>query len=136
MPSVGTATGSRRLLVVDDNPVNLTVAAAMLKNFGHVVDLARDGSEAVAKARARQYDAIFMDLQMPVMDGFTATSAIRGREGPNQTTPIVALTANAMESDRVRSLAAGMNDHLTKPITPDALRAAINRWCSAPAVAS
>ena len=123
--------GARRLLVVDDNPVNLTVAAAMLHSLGHTVDLARDGSEAVAKARQRRYDAIFMDLQMPVMDGFTATTAIRGRDCPNATTPIIALTADAMESDRTRSLAHGMNDHLTKPISPGALRAAVERWTAA-----
>ena len=123
--------GARRLLVVDDNPVNLTVAAAMLRSLGHIVDLARDGSEAVAKARQRRYDAIFMDLQMPVMDGFTATTAIRGRDCPNATTPIIALTANAMESDHARSLAHGMNDHLTKPIAPGALRAAVERWTAA-----
>ena len=123
--------GARRLLVVDDNPVNLTVAAAMLNSLGHVVDLARDGSEAVAKARLRHYDAIFMDLQMPVMDGFTATTAIRLRDCLNATTPIIALTANAMESDRARSLAQGMNDHLTKPISPSALRAAVERWTAA-----
>ena len=128
----GTSFGSRRVLVVDDNPVNLTVAAAMLKKFGHAVDLARDGGEAVAKALTRPYDAIFMDLQMPVMDGIAATAAIRGREGPNVGTPIIALTANAMESDRVRSIAAGMNDHLTKPISPESLRAAVERWCPTP----
>ena len=125
------AVGPRRLLVVDDNPVNLTVASAMLKNQGHLVDLARDGGEAVDKARARSYDAIFMDLQMPVMDGIAATAAIRSRPGPNTGTPIIALTANAMESDRVRSLEGGMNDHLTKPISPESLRAAIERWCPA-----
>jgi len=126
------AAGVRRLLVVDDNPVNLTVASAMLKAMGHVVDLARDGSEAVAKARTRQYDAIFMDLQMPVMDGFGATAAIRGRDGLNAATPIIALTANAMPSDRTRSIEAGMNDHLAKPFTPDALRQALKRWCDVP----
>ncbi len=126
------AAGVRRLLVVDDNPVNLAVASAMLKSMGHVVDLARDGSEAVAKARSRQYDAIFMDLQMPVMDGFGATAAIRGGEGLNAATPIIALTANAMPADRTRSLEAGMNDHLAKPFTPDALRQALKRWCDTP----
>jgi signal transduction histidine kinase/ActR/RegA family two-component response regulator len=131
-PAARATVGARRLLVVDDNPVNLTVASAMLKKFGHTVDLARDGGEAVAKAKARPYDAIFMDLQMPVMDGAAATAAIRGREGPNMATPIIALTANAMESDRLRSIDAGMNDHLTKPITPEALRAAVERWCPAP----
>ena len=68
---------------------------------------------------------------MPVMDGFTATTAIRGRDCLNATTPIIALTANAMESDRARSLAHGMNDHLTKPISPGALRAAVERWTAA-----
>ena len=65
------------------------------------------------------------------MDGIAATAAIRSRPGPNTGTPIIALTANAMESDRVRSLEGGMNDHLTKPISPESLRAAIERWCPA-----
>ena len=106
----------------------IALSTADMRSFGHTVDLARDGSEAVAKSRQRQYDAIFMDLQMPVMDGFAATAALRGNEGPNRATPIIALTANAMEADRTRSLAAGMNDHLSKPIAPDALRRAVNRW--------
>ncbi len=135
-PDVLRRAGVRRLLVVDDNPVNLTVAAAMLKSLSHVVDLARDGSEAVAKAKQRQYDVIFMDLQMPVMDGFQATASIRGHEGPNQRTPIVALTANAMESDRDRSLAGGMNDHLTKPVSPESLRRAVEKWGSSAAATS
>ncbi len=135
-PDILRRAGVRRLLVVDDNPVNLTVAAAMLKSLSHVVDLARDGSEAVAKAKQRQYDVIFMDLQMPVMDGFQATASIRGHEGPNQRTPIVALTANAMESDRDRSLAGGMNDHLTKPVSPESLRRAVEKWGSSAAATS
>jgi signal transduction histidine kinase/ActR/RegA family two-component response regulator len=127
-PSTSTHSTPSRILVVDDNPVNLTVAAEMLRAFGHTVDLARDGSEAVAKARQRPYDLIFMDLQMPVMDGFAATATLREGDGPNRQTPIVALTANAMETDRTRSLAVGMNDHLAKPVSPDALRAAVVRW--------
>ncbi len=118
------------VLVADDNPVNLAVASAMLKSLGCVSDLARDGSEAVAKARRRHYDAIFMDVQMPVIDGLSATGSIRGADGPNKSTPIIALTANTSVEDRQRALAAGMNDHLAKPITMEALRAAIVRWCA------
>jgi signal transduction histidine kinase/ActR/RegA family two-component response regulator len=121
--------GEHRVLVADDNPVNLTVAAAMLKALGCVSDLARDGGEVVAKARRRPYEAIFMDVQMPVMDGHSATAAIRGSDGPNQQTPIIALTANTSESDRQRALSAGMSDHLPKPITPQTLRSALVRWC-------
>ncbi|MFI5311609.1 MAG: ATP-binding protein [Gemmatimonadales bacterium] len=121
--------GEHLVLVADDNPVNLTVAAAMLKALGCVTDLARDGGEVLAKAKRRQYEAIFMDVQMPVMDGYTATASIRAGDGPNTSTPIIALTANTSESDRQDALRAGMNDHLTKPITPQALREALLRWC-------
>lgn len=122
--------GEHHVLVADDNPVNLAVASAMLKALGCVSDLARDGGEAVAKARRRQYDAIFMDVQMPVIDGLAATASIRESDGPNKGTPIIALTANTSVADRQRALAAGMNDHLAKPITPQALRAALARWCA------
>jgi signal transduction histidine kinase/ActR/RegA family two-component response regulator len=122
--------GEHRVLVADDNPVNLTVAAAMLKGLGCLSDLARDGSEAVAKTRKRQYEAIFMDIQMPVMDGLTAAASIRAADGPNKATPIIALTANTSESDRQQALRSGMNDHLAKPIAPHALRAALVRWCA------
>ncbi len=128
--------GEHRVLVADDNPVNLTVAASMLKALGCVSDLARDGGEVVAKARRRPYEAIFMDVQMPVMDGHAATAAIRSSDGPNQATPIIALTANTSESDRQRSFAAGMSDHLAKPITPQALRSALVRWCATAAASA
>jgi signal transduction histidine kinase/ActR/RegA family two-component response regulator len=121
--------GGRHVLVADDNPVNLAVASAMLKSLGCVSDLARDGSEALAKARRRHYDAIFMDVQMPVIDGLSATASIREADGPNKSTPIIALTANTSAADRQRALGAGMNDHLSKPISLEALRAALVRWC-------
>ena len=129
MPEPVFSGGEHHVLVADDNPVNLAVASAMLKALGCVSDLARDGGEAVAKARRRQYDAIFMDVQMPVIDGLAATASIRESDGPNKGTPIIALTANTSVADRQRALAAGMNDHLAKPITPQALRAALARWC-------
>ena len=124
--------GERHVLVADDNPVNLIVASAMLKSLGCVSDLARDGGEVLAKARKRKYDVIFMDIQMPVVDGLMATGSIRAEDGPNKSTPIIALTAQTSEGDRQRALGAGMNDLVTKPITPDALRSALVRWCAAP----
>jgi signal transduction histidine kinase/ActR/RegA family two-component response regulator len=123
--------GEHHVLVADDNPVNLAVASAMLKALGCVSDLARDGGEAVAKARRRHYDAIFMDVQMPVIDGLSATASIRESDGPNKSTPIIALTANTTAADRQSALGAGMNDHLAKPITTEALRGALIRWCVA-----
>jgi len=119
--------GSRRLLVVDDDPVNLTVARAMLHSLGHTVDLARDGSEAVAKARHRRYDAIFMDLQMPKMDGLEATASIRSLPG-YQDTPILALTANCSDEIRQECQRYGFQGFLSKPIAAAALWTAASRW--------
>jgi CheY-like chemotaxis protein/HPt (histidine-containing phosphotransfer) domain-containing protein len=92
-------------------------------------DVAGNGREAVELAARVPYDLILMDCQMPVMDGFEATAAIRQREAAGGTrTPIVALTANAMQGDRERCLAAGMDDHLAKPVTPQALSQVLERW--------
>jgi signal transduction histidine kinase/ActR/RegA family two-component response regulator len=116
VPAAGTpaASGGARVLLVEDNAVNQMLAMGMLQKLGCVADLARDGEEALDKVRRVEYDVVLMDMQMPRMDGLTATRAIRSmslRRQPH----IVALTANAMESDRELCLAAGMNDFLAKP---------------------
>ncbi|MCX4245364.1 response regulator [Paraliomyxa miuraensis] len=109
--------GRRRVLVVDDNPINMRVAARNLEKLGCEVHTAVDGSEAVAFVAAHEVDMVFMDIQMPVMDGFEATRIIREREhGTGARVPIVAVTAHAMTGYREQCLSAGMDDYLTKPV--------------------
>jgi PAS domain S-box-containing protein len=107
-----------RILLVEDNRVNREVATRMLARIGLGADVANDGQEAVACATTNRYDVIFMDVQMPGMDGYEATARIRAHEAAHgrPPVPIVALTANAMASDRERALEAGMNEHLAKPL--------------------
>ncbi|MFH2002960.1 MAG: response regulator [Planctomycetota bacterium] len=117
------------ILLVEDNLVNQKVAAKMLEKLGCIVDLAENGKMAVEKVQRGVYDMIFMDCQMPVMDGFAATAAIReleGVEGPQ--IPIVAFTANAMQGDRERCLEAKMNDYITKPVKRRALRDMLKKY--------
>ncbi len=110
--------------------MNKMVAVRMLEKLGCVIDVAADGRAAVAAFERGGHDIILMDCQMPVMDGFEATAAVRQREiGTGQRIPIVALTANAMRGDREECLAAGMDDYVSKPIQPDALAAVLDRWC-------
>ena len=116
-----------RILLVEDNELNQEVATEMLQQEGFVVELAVDGAEALRKVQQTRYDCVLMDMQMPVMDGETATREIRKLPGL-QDLPIVAMTANAMAGDRERCLAAGMNDHLAKPIDPEALWAKLLHW--------
>jgi PAS domain S-box-containing protein len=106
-----------RVLVAEDNQINQQLALKMLERLGCDVDLADDGAIAVMRAAATAYDLIFMDCQMPNLDGFEATRAIRAETGPCLATPIVALTANALEGDRQRCIDAGMNDYVAKPIS-------------------
>ncbi|MFZ5894914.1 MAG: ATP-binding protein [Myxococcota bacterium] len=115
-----------RILVAEDNAVNRKIAVRLLEHLGHDVDVASDGAAALAAARATHFDLILMDWQMPEMDGLQATAAIRSELGAE--VPIVALTANAMEGDRDRCLAAGMNDYLTKPLSMEALKSMLQRW--------
>jgi PAS domain S-box-containing protein len=119
--------GGGRVLLTEDNPINQEVALELLAGVGLDVDLAEDGQAAVDKARATQYELILMDTQMPVMDGFVATRLLRSMPAYAQT-PILAMTANAFAEDRDACLAAGMNDHLAKPVDPEVLYAALVRW--------
>ena len=122
-----------RVLLVEDNDVNRTVAKKLLERMGHTVDLAKDGREAVDRTRATAYDVVLMDVQMPVLDGYEATLAIRRREGGTTHVPIVAMTANAMAGDREKCLSVGMDDYLAKPVRPEDLSAAIERAWARPA---
>ncbi len=125
----------RHILLAEDNPVNQLVAVQMLTKAGYRVSVAHNGAQAVEQFEKQRFDLILMDVQMPVMTGFEATAAIRAREERRswvfadswQPTPIVAMTANAMQGDRERCLEAGMDDYLSKPFQPEALRAVIDR---------
>jgi osomolarity two-component system sensor histidine kinase TcsA len=119
-PLAATAPTRRRpsVLLADDIPVNQLVARRLLEKRGCDVDIAADGEQAVAMHGRSDYAVIFMDCQMPMLDGYEATAEIRRREGSGRHTPIVAMTANTMQGDRERCLAAGMDDYLAKPLEP------------------
>ncbi len=118
-----------RILLVDDNEINREVVKAMLEPLGTEIDEAENGAESVEKAASTVYDIIFMDSQMPVMNGEEATGHIRSDEiSPNRTTPIVALTADAVSGVRERLLAAGMSDYLVKPITIPAITGIVRKY--------
>ena len=123
---------SGRVLLVEDNPVNREVATGLLELLGCHVDSAENGQQALEAFATGAYDVIFMDCQMPVMDGFMATARIREREQQTQAAriPIIALTANAMKRDRERCLAGGMDDYLSKPFTIGQLKDLLSRWLS------
>jgi CheY-like chemotaxis protein len=118
------------VLLVEDNHVNQMVAAAMLKKMGCVVDLAGDGLEGIRQAVFRRYDIIFMDCQMPELDGYEATMELRAREKNEKELPktIIAMTAHAMSGDREKCLDAGMDDYLTKPLKEEELFAMLEKW--------
>jgi CheY-like chemotaxis protein len=117
-----------RVLLAEDNPVNALLAKSLLARNGCHVDTVGNGQEAVAALDAAPYDLVLMDMHMPVMDGFEATRAIRAKFGRVAQTPIIALTAAAMEEDRRACKAAGMNDFITKPLDPDMLSSVLERW--------
>ncbi len=125
-PSAKLTTG--RVLLVDDNVVNQKVGILMLEQLGCRVDVAADGKEAVEMVFSFPYDLVFMDCQMPEMDGYEATRTIRAREEGGKRIPIVAMTAHAMQGDREKCLAAGMDEYIRKPVKPQELKAALQRW--------
>jgi signal transduction histidine kinase/CheY-like chemotaxis protein len=116
-----------RVLLVEDNEINQQVAKEMMEQAGLVVSIANNGKEALEMVQCGGYDALFMDIQMPVMGGFEATREIR-KDERFKDLPVIAMTAHAMAGDREKSLEAGMNDHVTKPINPDELFSALVRW--------
>lgn len=130
----------RRILVVDDNALNRIVAHGLLLQDGHDLHVAVDGVQALAAITASRFDLVFMDVQMPLMDGLEVTRRVRAIPGPIGTTPIVALTANAMAEEAEKCREAGMNDHLAKPIDRALLRRMVLRWAEStetgPAIAS
>jgi two-component system sensor histidine kinase/response regulator len=135
-PAAGPAPASARpavgpkILLVEDNPVNREVAVGMLESLGCTIDAAENGWLAIEAMNVSTYDAVLMDCQMPIMDGLTATAEIRRREQTSGAArvPVIALTANAMEGDRERCLAAGMDDFLSKPFAQQQLATLLRRW--------
>ncbi len=132
-PAAETARGS--VLLVEDNATNRLVASRMIEKLGYVVEMAENGHEAIEAMTAamtgptpQKYAVVFMDCQMPVLDGYEATRAIRELEGNDRHTPIVAMTAAAMTGDRDACIAAGMDDYIAKPIRPELIRAALAKW--------
>ena len=117
-----------RVLVADDNGINRQLARELLEGEGVVVTVVDNGQDAVSAATSGRFDAVLMDIQMPVMDGYTATRAIRASGSAAAAVPIIAMTAHALAGDAQRSLAAGMDDHVTKPIEPAVLLETLGRW--------
>ncbi len=117
-----------RVLLAEDQPVNQRVAMAMLQNLGYHVDVVADGAGAVEAAAVTPYRTILMDCQLPVLDGYQATQAIRAREDPGRRTPIIAVTATAPGFDQQRCRAAGMDDYLIKPLSLRVLGEVMDRW--------
>jgi CheY-like chemotaxis protein/nitrogen-specific signal transduction histidine kinase/HPt (histidine-containing phosphotransfer) domain-containing protein len=117
-----------KMLLVDDNAINQKVGTRMLQQMGYQPDVAHNGQEAVAAVENRAYHVVFMDVQMPEMDGLEATRRIVQRWPAEQRPVIIAMTANSMQGDREKCLAAGMDDYLAKPLRPDAIQKALEKW--------
>jgi CheY-like chemotaxis protein len=122
---IAVTASNARILVAEDNPINQLVALKILAKLGYKADTVANGAEAVEAVESSAYDIILMDCQMPEMDGFEATRALRGR---NRTIPIIAMTANAMKGDRELCIESGMNDYLSKPVKSSELAAMLERW--------
>ena len=120
-----------RVLLAEDNPVNQRLAVLILERLGCQVDVAGNGREAVEMAEGASYDLVFMDCQMPELNGYEATREIRRRPA-EQRVPVIAMTANAMPGDRRRCLEAGMDDYVSKPVRPENFEAILARWAPEP----
>ncbi len=127
-PTDATLTGVK-ILLAEDNPINQEVAATLLTGLGAEVEIANDGREAIDLINGLQFNAVLMDLQMPEIDGYEATSTIR-KTHSEKALPIIAMTAHATQDDRNRCLNAGMNDYISKPIDPDKLYSTLRKWVS------
>jgi signal transduction histidine kinase/DNA-binding response OmpR family regulator/CHASE3 domain sensor protein len=128
---VNLGSGRGNILLAEDNLVNQRVATLLLKNLGYAIDVVANGREALDAVKVRRYDVILMDCQMPEMDGYDATRAIRGTL-PGSKIPIIALTANALQDEKEKCIAAGMNDYLAKPINREALAMKLAEWMPLP----
>ena len=117
----------RKILVVDDEPINRQVVSYILEEVGLEVDMAEDGKDALTKIQQAYYDIVLMDMQMPELDGLHATRELRTRLGLENLV-IIAMTANAFDDDRVRCTAAGMNDFIAKPFKPESLFEKLVQW--------
>jgi CheY-like chemotaxis protein len=118
-----------RVLLAEDNPINQKVALAFLKRWACDVTTVPDGKQAADAVREHKFDVVLMDCHMPVMDGYQATAAIRAFESHSgRHTPIIAMTANALQGDRERCITSGMDDYVPKPVKPDVLHGALTRW--------
>lgn len=120
------------VLLVEDNPVNLKLAKRILEKLGCRVDVAENGAVGVRMCAANRYDAVFMDCQMPVMDGWEATRRIRNQATAEPRAPIIAVTANVLPDDRTRCFQSGMDDVIDKPVHPNDFSEALARWCGYP----
>jgi CheY-like chemotaxis protein len=127
--SVGTINNNqRKILLVEDTIANQKLASVILHKLGYEISIAQDGKQAVNACLTDKFDLILMDCQMPEMDGYEAVSLIKKNKGMNQNTVIIAMTAHAMEGDRDKCLAAGMDDYISKPITIDKLNRVMKQW--------
>ena len=127
------AGGNRgHLLVVEDNATNQLVAVGILASLGFTAEVAGNGLEALQALDRRAFEAVLMDCHMPVMDGYTATRQIRQDEGQARHTPIIAMTAGAVLGDRELCLEAGMDDYVSKPVTPESIDSVLTRWLVLP----
>ena len=123
-----------RVLLAEDNKLNQVVAAGTLQKLGYIIEIVDGGVDAVEACKRSDFDAVLMDVMMPDMDGYEATSRIRAHESARgeRHVPIIGLSARAMDGDREIALAAGFDDYLTKPLREDLLKEALLRWVGAP----